>query len=418
MRLHIHDGSGHPIAVQLSRELARRGHTVIHTYATQWVSGHGRLTTGPDDPPTLRIEGITAKSEYDKYSPRRRIAWEVAYAKAFQRVLAREQWDVVILCNTQLITAAVMRRWLRRRRQPWVLWHQDIFAFAFADEAARKLPGPAAAARSGARRCVPSRNWSPSSSAVVAIGDPFIEQYREWGLPVRNVRMIPNWAPLEEIARLPRDEVGEAWAREHDIPPAQVRLLYAGMLGRKHNPQLLVDLLEQIRATGVDAQLVVASEGPGADYLAEQRPAGRGCTSSTSSRRRTSPRMLASGDVLVAVLEPEASRFSIPSKVLSYLAAGRPDPRDDAGREPVRDRRHSGRRPRRRADGQGRGARERPGSARRWSTQTAVTGSAHRRGRTHRASSTFLASPTNSRSFYDGSGFRSTDNSCEDLPRA
>ena len=34
--------------------------------------------------------------------------------------------------------------------------------------------------------------------------------------------------------------------------------------------------------------------------------------------------MLASGDVLVAVLEPEASRFSIPSKVLSYLAAGRP----------------------------------------------------------------------------------------------
>ena len=35
-------------------------------------------------------------------------------------------------------------------------------------------------------------------------------------------------------------------------------------------------------------------------------------------------KVLASGDILVALLEPHASRFSIPSKVLSYLAAGRP----------------------------------------------------------------------------------------------
>ena len=34
--------------------------------------------------------------------------------------------------------------------------------------------------------------------------------------------------------------------------------------------------------------------------------------------------VLGSGDVLVALLEPGASKFSIPSKVLSYLAAGRP----------------------------------------------------------------------------------------------
>ncbi|MHA3702225.1 hypothetical protein ACXR2U_08560 [Jatrophihabitans sp. YIM 134969] len=36
------------------------------------------------------------------------------------------------------------------------------------------------------------------------------------------------------------------------------------------------------------------------------------------------PDMLGSADVLVAQLEPDAALFSIPSKVLSYLAAGRP----------------------------------------------------------------------------------------------
>ena len=33
--------------------------------------------------------------------------------------------------------------------------------------------------------------------------------------------------------------------------------------------------------------------------------------------------MMASADVLVAILEPDASRFSVPSKVLTYLCASR-----------------------------------------------------------------------------------------------
>ena len=36
------------------------------------------------------------------------------------------------------------------------------------------------------------------------------------------------------------------------------------------------------------------------------------------------PDTLGSADVLVSLLEPEATMFSIPSKVLSYMAAGRP----------------------------------------------------------------------------------------------
>ena len=36
------------------------------------------------------------------------------------------------------------------------------------------------------------------------------------------------------------------------------------------------------------------------------------------------PDMLASADVLVVVLERDASRYSVPSKVLNYLCAGRP----------------------------------------------------------------------------------------------
>ena len=43
MRILVHDYSGHPFQVELSRELARRGHEVTHSYCEAYVSGKGHL---------------------------------------------------------------------------------------------------------------------------------------------------------------------------------------------------------------------------------------------------------------------------------------------------------------------------------------------------------------------------------------
>jgi glycosyltransferase involved in cell wall biosynthesis len=98
--------------------------------------------------------------------------------------------------------------------------------------------------------------------------------------------------------------------------------LYSGTLGFKHDPSLLLALARW--AGGHDALVVVVSEGPGADWLAEQgreEPALRLLPYQPHDRL---PEVLASADVLVAVLEPEAGAFSVPSKILTYLCAARP----------------------------------------------------------------------------------------------
>ena len=62
---------------------------------------------------------------------------------------------------------------------------------------------------------------------------------------------------------------------------------------------------------GADAQLVVVSEGPGADYLTER--AGDHVRVLPFQPSEDLPALLASCDVVLALLEPEASRFSIPT---------------------------------------------------------------------------------------------------------
>ncbi len=320
MRLNLHDFSGHPFQVQLSRELAARGHHVLHSYSTQFVTGRGQLEVTPDDPATLRIEGVTCERPMVKYSPLGRARFEMSYATAWRAALDREDFDVAVACNVPLFTLSRMQAYFVRRRLPWVLWHQDLYSLGVGDEAARKLPLPlAAVARRGVERL--ERTHVRDAAGVVAITDAMLHQYAKWGVTRDDATVIPNWAPIGDIT--PGDRDKNSWAREQDLPSRPLRLMYAGTLGRKHNPLLLLELLDAAKARGLDAILIVASEGVGADDLAE---AARGRSDVRMVGYQPADQfsdMLASADAVIALLEPDAAQFSVPSKVLSYLSAGR-----------------------------------------------------------------------------------------------
>jgi glycosyltransferase involved in cell wall biosynthesis len=320
MRVNLHDFSGHPFQAELSRHLAAQGHDVLHGFSEQYITGHGRLAVEAGDPASLRFEGLSAGVPMIKYSPVGRARFEFAYANAWRRELEREHFDVVVACNVPLFAMAKMRRYFAARHQPWVFWHQDIYSAGMAAEASRQLPKPAAvaAARVFARA---ETALVRDAQAVVAIGPAFVDQYRRWGVRSDHVSVIPNWAPLDEL--LPGNR-NNAWAVRQGLPQEPLRLMYAGTLGRKHNPLLLLELLDGCRDRGIDATLVLVSEGVGADDLAVAARGRADVRIMGYQPAEDLSDMLASADVLVALLEPDAAQFSVPSKVHSYLAAGRP----------------------------------------------------------------------------------------------
>jgi glycosyltransferase involved in cell wall biosynthesis len=117
---------------------------------------------------------------------------------------------------------------------------------------------------------------------------------------------------------LPRDN---KWAREQGLPDRFV-FLYSGTLGFKHDPSLLLELA---RWADVNESVVaVVSEGPGADWLAREGAGEQALRLFPYQPYERLSELLASADVLVALLEPDAGGFSVPSKVLTYLCAARP----------------------------------------------------------------------------------------------
>jgi colanic acid biosynthesis glycosyl transferase WcaI len=321
MKVILHDFSGHPFQAELSRKLADNGHDVEHVSAEQYVSGKGHLEVQPGDSPTLSFTGIALDLPFQKYAPLARLRFERAYAREWINRIKAAPADVVIACNLPLVSMFLFARHAKRARLPFVMWHQDIYSSGLSSELHRKLPRPLA--RLGARMFERMEAYcARHAHHVVAIGEAFKAVYPRWKVRPENVSVIPNWAPLDKV--FPVDRVTETSARlfgEED----SLRLVYAGTIGRKHNPQLLVDLVRNSLDNNVAASLVVISEGEAADDLTEvagteQIP----LTVLPFQPADDLPYVLGSADVLVALLEPDATKFSIPSKVLSYMAAGRP----------------------------------------------------------------------------------------------
>jgi glycosyltransferase involved in cell wall biosynthesis len=159
-----------------------------------------------------------------------------------------------------------------------------------------------------------------ASDAVAVISDGFLPTLEQLGVPMDKIYVIENWAPIDELPLRPR---ANEWAREQDLVGKRV-VLYSGTLGLKHDPEAIVQLARHFSKEG-DVEVVVVSEGLGADWLRRRREEERllNLRLLPFQPYAVLPDVLASGDVLLSLLEANAGAFSVPSKVLSYLCAGR-----------------------------------------------------------------------------------------------
>ncbi|PUA81483.1 glycosyltransferase family 4 protein [Nocardioides currus] len=316
MRILVFDFSGHPFQAQLSRELVRRGHDVVHSWCAAYVSGRGQLAAKPGE--TVRFEPVSTGRSIAKTSYLRRSLQEVRLGLDLVRHVLRRRPEVVLVANTPIPMLVMLGAVLAVRRTPFVLWHQDAQALAVSRLAGTKL-SPVFGVL--ARVLGWGERWaSRRAKAVVAITPAFLAVHEEWGTADK-VTVIPNWAPLDEITPRPRDN---DWAARHDLVTERT-LLYSGTLGLKHDPELLVGLAAAVRGHGTPVRLVVVNEGPAEPVVrAAAERHGVPLTLLPFQAYDDLPDVLAAGDLLVVLLEQDAGEFSVPSKTLSYLAAGRP----------------------------------------------------------------------------------------------
>ena len=260
---------------------------------------------------SLTFAAIGEGRGYEKSQFVSRILKDLAYRRAIMKFVVAGQFDVVLSGNTPLWIQGGVLSASKISGAAFVFWCQDFYSVAVAELLALKMSVIAAPIA----WCL--KQWDRAqfrkSSHLVLITEKFAEQTDAWGIPRDRVEVIPNWGAIGEISIC---ESSNDWAKQNEIRSENV-VLYSGTLGLKHNPELILEAADRI-----SADFVVVGFGVGYDDLARQ--------DRTNLRLLplqpfdVFPEVLGTATVLIAVIEREAGNFSVPSKVLSYLCAGRP----------------------------------------------------------------------------------------------
>ncbi len=149
----------------------------------------------------------------------------------------------------------------------------------------------------------------------------FIRRVTALGVPPKKIVYMPNWA--EDLYRpLGRDD---AIARNEEMTDA-FHVMFAGNIGKAQDFDTLLAAAKLLREYS-DIRFIILGDGAMAEHYVKQANA-EGLDNVTFKGRKpveSMPSYFSLADVLVVLLKPEPIfSLTIPSKLQSYMACGRP----------------------------------------------------------------------------------------------
>ena len=325
-RMLVHDMPGYVFVRDLASALGRAGHDVTFVTCSSFATPNEQSRT---EAAGVRTVVIGLDDAFPKYHPLRRLRAELEYGKRLLAVIQDVRPEVVFSSNGPLLTQAVVERGTRRLGVSFVFWAQDLYGPAAVQLLAERLPAALARA-AGAPFAALERHLLRRSEHVVVISRTLLDAAVGAGVDPAALSLLPNWTNPEQLRPGPR---ANPWSAEQGLDRVTT-FLYSGTLGKKHPYEALLSLSRILGADcgddagnarrGPDTAVVVVSEGLGARWLAAHRtPSDRIRVLPYQPEHRL-PETLAAADVLVLLLGPDASRYSLPSKFYTYACAGRP----------------------------------------------------------------------------------------------
>lgn len=129
MRIAVHDFGGYAFTFELSRELADRGHEVVHLYPPD-LPGPKRFVSQFGTSDNLTIYPLGLSDSFRKYSPARRLLAHREYARSLSSAIGASECDVVLSANTPIDIQYKLMNECRRLSVPFLHWIQDIYCLA------------------------------------------------------------------------------------------------------------------------------------------------------------------------------------------------------------------------------------------------------------------------------------------------
>ncbi len=160
------------------------------------------------------------------------------------------------------------------------------------------------------------------SCAIATLSQVMKSNIMDRGIEGEKITVVPFWIDEDKVRPVDHDN---PWRRANGIPTDKFVALYAGTIGYISGAEILAEAARLLTARE-DILILVVGEGV-AKIAVESRARGLGLKNIRFlpfQPAEVLSQVQSTADVGLVSLLPEAGETSVPSKVLGYLAAGRP----------------------------------------------------------------------------------------------
>lgn len=305
-----------PYTSDMAEHLAASGHRVTV------ITGFAHYPAWRHEPGEHRMRAVESRGGVrvirrrhyvpGSQSAMRRAAYEGTFL--VHGALSRpERPDVVFGVIPSLSGGLLARIFAARARAPYGLVFQDLMA------PAARQSGIGGGSRVAGATSVLER-WATAKARTVAIASDNFRQYlREIGVDESRIFDLPNWshlgAPTADRAAT-RDRLG--W------PPDRSVVLHAGNMGLKQGLEQVVEAARRADALASPVLFVLMGEGSQRAALEAQARGIERLRFLPFQPESEVPNILEAADVFLVSERATVIDMSLPSKLTSYFAAGRP----------------------------------------------------------------------------------------------
>lgn len=303
-----------PYTTGMVRALAAGGHRVRvvtgYPHYPQWklAAGYGGIRMADHDGtvPLTRVRHPVPRTP----TAVRRVVMDAAFA-AHAAAVGGPRPDVVIAVSPVLLTIAAGLRWRRRGRTALGVVIQDLYGRALLETGLTSAWGAGLAARL-------EGGLLARADGIAVIHETFVRNLDALGVARERVSVIRNWTHVGNSSA----DRGTVRARL-GWPPSQAVALHAGNMGLK---QGLDNVVAAARLAGVDddVRFVLLGDGLQRRHLEAAGAGVRALSFLAPLPAGEFEDALAAADVLVLNEATTVAEMSVPSKLTSYFAAGRP----------------------------------------------------------------------------------------------
>ncbi len=311
-----------PLTADFCRYLTAAGHSVsvVTTFPhyPQWkvwpeYRGHFYAKEMIDGVSVYRILNYIPK----RPTPLKRVLYYGSFGiQALLPALVSGRPDVIV-CVTPPLELSISASMLKLLwRVPYVLWIKDLVPDIAIQLGMLKNPLLISLARR-----LEDFAYAHATKLCVLCGS-FLENICRKGVPAQKVAVVSDWVNTELVRP---DIPGAAFRQKHDVDATAFVVLHAGNIGDKQRLELLVRSAKLLQERK-DIQFLIVGDGARKTaVIAEAMSLGVSNVKFLPLQPQEQfAEMLAAADVLILHQHAGVTDSVIPSKLLTYMAAGRP----------------------------------------------------------------------------------------------